>query len=199
MIGLNGSLTRQEANENSDIDFLIISKKNRIWVCRAISVLIMVLTGLKRYENKISGRVCLNLYQTENHLALSTHNKILARNYAYTLPLWQADDIFKRFAQANTWIKKYGKSFLFDDYEPVFWENILMFFATPFRWITELLFDLLFNDWGEQILKSYQVKRIENDPRTKRAKSGEIFLSDRELRFHPHKISDSRPIERLTI
>lgn len=187
MVALNGSLARGEANENSDIDFLIIAKNKRIWTTRAISFLIMAAFGLKRYENKIKGRVCLNLYQTDNHLTLTTQNKILARSHAYTVPLWQTDHLFKRFASANSWIKNYGKSFLFDDYVTENWERVVAQLISWCRFLGEFLFDLILNDWGENLLKKYQTNRIMSDRRTLRSKAGEIFLSDEELRFHPDK------------
>lgn len=199
MIALNGSLARKQANKNSDIDFLIISKENRIWTCRAVSVLLMALFGLKRYEDKISGRVCLNLYQTENHLALSTHNKFLARNYAYTIPFWQTHDLFRRFMRSNTWIKNFDKSFVFTNYRSNFWLKVISALTSLARFIAEFLFDLILNDWGEGLAKKYQVKRIMTDMRTLKAEPDQIYLSDEELRFHPHKIPDSGSGKRLTI
>lgn len=191
MVALSGSLARSEAHENSDIDFIIITQKNRIWTCRAISMLIMALFGLKRYPDKIKGRVCLNLYQTQNHLTLTTRNKILARSHAYSIPLWEKSDIFSRFVKANVWIKDYGKSFLFSDYKSADWEKFISFIISIFRILNEFLFDLFFADWGEKVLKNYQTKRIKKDQRIKFSKVGEIYLSDNELRFHPEKISKS--------
>jgi hypothetical protein len=59
---------------------------------------------------------------------------------------------------------------------------------TLLRTIGEFIFDLCLNDWGERILNGYQGQRILRDPRTKKAKVGEIYTSDQELRFHPKKL-----------
>lgn len=187
MIGLNGSLARFEAKEKSDIDFLIIAKKDRIWSCRAFSVILMAIFGLKRYQNRISGRVCLNLYQTENHLELTTKTKYLAKNYSYTLPLWQSNNLFKDFMLKNKWIKQFDQSFIYIDYEPSIWERWLSYLIFCFRLVLEFVFDLFLNDWGEEQLKKYQKQRIGHDQRTIAAGPGEVFLSDEELRFHLKK------------
>jgi len=42
------------------------------------------------------------------------------------------------------------------------------------------------NNWLESILKKYQIKKIESDPRTKKYPAL-IVYNDKELRFHPPK------------
>lgn len=187
MIALNGSVARGEDHEGSDIDFFIVAKPGRIWTVRAFSVLIMALVGLKRYEFKISGRVCLNLYQTDDHLQLSTKTKELARSHAYTVPFWQRKGLFKKFIQQNEWIHQFGKSFMNADYQTSKGDKVVSVLIAPWRFLSEFLFDLILNDWGEKALKKYQTRRILKDERTMKAQKGEIYLSDVELRFHPSK------------
>ena len=187
MVGLNGSLARGEANEESDIDFIIIVKEDRIWTCRAFSLVLMAIFGLKRYPNKIKGRICLNLYQTEDHLELSCKTKDLPRFHSYTLALFNQNMTYECFRRENNWIRQFGKNFVFDSVKPSSLGQIFFIILYPIRWFFELVFDLIFNDWGENTLKKYQTKRIMNDPRTSQAPLGAIFLSDTELRFHPPK------------
>lgn len=192
MIGLNGSLARGEGSDRSDIDFLIITKPGRIWTCRAFSIFLMMICGLKRYQDKIAGRVCLNLYQTEDHLKLSylDHRESpewLAKDYAHMVPLWQKGRVFEGFVVSNSWVKKYGENFHYQDYEPNLIDQTISIICGLIRNLTEIIFDLFSNEWMEQILKKYQVKRIKNNPVTINSKHGEIFISDDELRFHPDK------------
>ncbi|MEI6040010.1 MAG: nucleotidyltransferase domain-containing protein [Candidatus Berkelbacteria bacterium] len=187
MIGLNGSLARGEASERSDIDLIIIAKPGRIWTCRFFSILIMMIFGLKRYENKIAGRICLNLYQTTDKLELSIKTTQLARNHSFTKLLWQENDIFKVFKQKNQWIQDFGYDFQ-DLGRISVLANTCSKFIFIFRKINELIFDLFFSDLGERVLGQYQKNRILKDQRTIRAKSGQIFISSKELRFHPDKI-----------
>lgn len=188
MVGLNGSVARGVAHASSDIDFIIIAKSGRIWSARALSMITMAIFGWKRYEHKIAGRVCLNLYQTVDHLELTTKTEKLAQAHAATFPFWSSRIIFKKFTSANQWIKKFGQYFQYRNYEPNIFEKIVTFLVAAIRFLGEFIFDLIFNDWGERVLKNYQTQRIMKDRRTASAPPGAIYLSDFELRFHPPKI-----------
>ncbi len=187
MIGLNGSLARNEARADSDIDFIIIVKPGRIWTCRAAALFLMIIAGLKRYPKKIAGRVCLNLFQTEDKLELTTKTEKLARSHSYTWLLWQESDQFQKFIQVNDWVKSFGYKFQKNKFNYNYLEFILLIFILLVRRIGEFVFDLFFNDWGERILSTYQKQRVLRDPRTKGARPGNIFVSEKELRFHPPK------------
>lgn len=188
MIGLNGSLARNKASSDSDIDFLIITQPGHIWTCRFLSMALMFVSGLKRYKNRVAGRVCLNLYQTEDHLKLTCHNQYLATNYAHTLPLWQANGLFSKFMASNPWIEKYGESFYYKNYKSNLFERILSAVFLLIRSVLEIILTVVsIGGWIEKLLKKYQINRIKKDPRTLKSKDGEIFITDCELRFHPNK------------
>lgn len=179
MVGLNGSVARNKAKKSSDIDFLIITQKNRIWTARAFATILMAIFGLKRYSNKIAGKICLNLYQTEDNLELTCKTKKVALSNAYLVPLWQEGNIFKNFKNQNKWIKKFNLEFSNLDINS---EKSKFFYAI--KKTIERIFD---SNWLEYQLKQYQRSRILGDPRTKKSKKGEIFISNKELRFHPPK------------
>lgn len=183
MVALTGSLARGEAKDSSDIDFFIVTKKNRIWTCRLLVTALVYLTGFRRYDNKIAGRICLNCYQTDNHLLISPQNKKNAEDYAHLLPFWERGRVFENFKKENLWIKKYGSNFtkkstIFRHFLPLI----------IFQVIWEIIFEIFFNNFVENLLKKYQMQRILKDPRTKNSPKGSIFISDTELRFHPLKL-----------
>lgn len=122
-------------------------------------------------------------------MSLTPRNENWAYNHAYTTPLWQSSNEFEKFMKANAWIKKYGHVFYNQDYRPSHIENFLSIFMLVIRRFLEILFDLIFADWGEQIISEYQIKRIKKDPRTINSPKGLIFISNYELRFHPPKIT----------
>ena len=182
MIALTGSLARREAREKSDIDFFIVTKANRLWSGRAFVSILIHLTGYRRYDMKIAGRICLNCYQTEDHLTVNPNTIKNAKDYSNIKILYQSHGLAKRFIKANKWINDKGYQFI--NIDPKARGNIV---ASFLRWIFEALYELFFNDWGEKQLRAYQIRRILRDPRTQSAKSGQIYISDQELRFHPPK------------
>lgn len=180
-VALTGSVARGKATEKSDIDFWICLKTDRLWTGRIIVTAIVQLLGLRRYNDKIAGRICLNTYQTEESLEIHPKNLKNAKDYANIRILFAAGKTANDFFKANRWIKERGYHFKNRADSPS------SAIATIIRAIFEVIYDILFGDSGERYLRSYQIKRILNDPRTKSAQRGQIFISDSELRFHPDK------------
>jgi len=180
---LNGSLAQGKANQDSDIDFLIVVRKNRLYSGRFFATGLVHLTGLRRYGKEIAGRICLNRYQTEDYLVISPQDKKNAHHHSFTINLWARGNLYQNFIDANFWMEKFGYKMRKND------QKMQIYFYPLFllQFIFELIFELIFNDFGEKILKKYQVKKILNNPLTKKADKGEIFISDTELRFHPLK------------
>lgn len=181
MIGLNGSLARGEAKVTSDIDFLIITQKDRIWTCRAIVTILVHLTGLRRYGKKIAGRICLNRYQTEDYVEILPHNEYHAKVFSQLIPLLDIQETYSRYIGANQWMKKLG------------WHmNVLIpkrsnpFFNFYRERAEEFLLGS-FGAWLEKVLRKYQINRIKRDLRTLTSPAGRVRVSDRELCFHPLK------------
>lgn len=188
MIGLSGSLARNEAKEKSDIDFFVVLKKGRLWSGRAFVSILTHLTGYHRYNDKIAGRICLNCYQTEDHLTIGPKNLKNAQDYSNIKILCQSHGLAKKFIEANRWISDKGYQFINIDSDSG-GNNIA---ASFLRWLLEALYELLFNEWGEKQLRAYQIKRILKNPLTSVSSKTQIYISDQELRFHPAKGDDLR-------
>lgn len=188
MIGLTGSLAREEASKNSDIDFFVVTRSTRLWSGRAFVSAITHLIGFRRYNDKIAGRICLNCYQTEDYLTIGPKNLKNARDYAKIKILFQVDKMAEKFARANQWIIKRG--FRFQNIAPAERSGI---HTAAIRWFLESLYDLIFNDWGEKYLRRYQIRRILKNPLTRSSNESQIYISNRELRFHPPKNLTKKP------
>lgn len=187
---LTGSVARGEATEKSDIDFFVIIKKDRLYTGRFFVTGLVYLTGLRRYDKKIAGRICLNCYQTEDHLLVSPQTEYVANDYSKAIVLWARGNLDQKFIDANSWMRKFGINIKTQKkYLPrrQTGQKTSFFFYPLFlcQFIFESIFELIFHDFGEKILKKYQIKKIRNNSLTKIATKGEIYISDTELRFHP--------------
>lgn len=181
LVGLNGSLARGEAKETSDIDFLIIAKKGKIWTCRAFVTILAHATGLRRYGKKIAGRICLNRYQTDDFLEILPHNAYHARVFSQLIPLLDIKETYVRYMETNGWMKKFG--WPVNIFAPPRPNRIINFY----RERAEQLLSGGFGRWLEKTLKKYQINRIKRDIRTLTASIGRVRISDQELCFHPRK------------
>ncbi len=183
MIGLTGSLAAGKATAESDIDFFIVAKPGRLWSARFFATCLVHLIGMRRYGRKISGRICLNCYQTSDHLEVSPKNAKNAKDYANILFLFSTGNLTRKFFKENFWINEKKFEFLHQSYK----KGLNDFWSYPVRWVFEGIFEVIFNNPGEQLLRRFQLRKILKNPITLRARAGQIYISDQELRFHPEK------------
>ena len=79
-IAVVNSLAFFNCDKKSDIDFLIITERNKIWTARALSSVLMHILGLRRYGKKVAKRICLSFYISEEKLDLSYIAKNISSN-----------------------------------------------------------------------------------------------------------------------
>lgn len=101
-----------QANEDSDIDFFIVTEKNRIWITRFFVTLLLELFHLRRVGKRIKNKICLSFYVTTENLDLAkwrvADDDI---HFAYwlnqMLPVFDPDNYYLKFLEANSWTKTY--------------------------------------------------------------------------------------------
>ena len=108
LVAISGSAALSNARKNSDIDLLIIAKHKRIWTVRFFLTLFIHLIGKRRHAKKTKDRLCLNHYVTDQSLKINFPSLYNAQTYAHLIPVLEVEqDIYKKFQQANKWIKDY--------------------------------------------------------------------------------------------
>ncbi|WP_431165813.1 nucleotidyltransferase domain-containing protein [Tenacibaculum halocynthiae] len=95
---ISGSLSKGYYDEKSDIDFFIITKKNRIWVARTLLILYkkIFLLNSKKY-------FCLNYFMSSGYLKVDEENRFTATEIATLIPLY-GENTFNKFIQENKWV-----------------------------------------------------------------------------------------------
>jgi hypothetical protein len=101
-VGVSGSLSKQFADEQSDVDFFIITKKNRLWIARTLMHCFKKLTFLVNKQDFF----CMNYYIDEAKLEIIEKNVYTATEVATLIPL-QGYETFIKFYAANGWIRKF--------------------------------------------------------------------------------------------
>lgn len=110
------SVATGTATADSDIDLFIIAQKNRLYLVRFFTNLILRIFGLRTYGNKIADRVCLSFFVDDQNLNLEKLKALPADiHFAYwisqMIPIYDPQNYFKRFLSANYWIKKFVPNF----------------------------------------------------------------------------------------
>jgi hypothetical protein len=101
-IAVSGSLSKNFADDNSDIDLFIITAKNKLWIARTIMHCFKKLTFLVNKEHLF----CMNYYIDEQQLEITEKNIYTAIEIATLIPL-QGDMVFDSFFAANAWTRNY--------------------------------------------------------------------------------------------
>jgi hypothetical protein len=130
-IAISGSLSKNFADENSDIDLFIITEKNRLWVARTIMHCFKKLTFLINKEHLF----CMNYYIDMQQLEIVEKNAYTAIEVGTLIPL-QGDVVFEKFYAANAWIRDYipNKNMRISSAKPV--KNSI--FKTAFEYLLNI-------------------------------------------------------------
>jgi predicted nucleotidyltransferase len=104
-VSISGSLSKGYFEDKSDIDFFIITKKNRLWIARTLLILykkIFLLNSNKYF--------CVNYFMSSGHLEVEEKNRFTATEIATLIPTY-GKDIFHDFVNKNNWVYDYYPNF----------------------------------------------------------------------------------------
>jgi hypothetical protein len=101
-IAISGSLSKNFADETSDVDLFIITAKNRLWIARTIMHCFKKLTFLVNKHQYF----CMNYYIDELELQIREKNIYTAIEIATLIPL-HGDTVFEQFYIENAWTREY--------------------------------------------------------------------------------------------
>ncbi len=130
---LTGSLSKNVSAPDDDIDFMIVTAPERLWICRTMLTAFrkIFLLGSSKY-------FCTNFYVTETSFRLPSKNLYTAVETATVKPLWNRS-AFADFIAANVWIRTF-----LPNVRPQAEERLLISPRRSFlqRW-TEMFFTIL--------------------------------------------------------
>lgn len=100
-VGISGSLSKHGATPGSDIDFFIITARNRVWMVKAIAIAIKKVLFFNSHKY-----LCVNYLLAEDKLALKRQNRFQAMEAVTLIPLY-GRKVFSEFYKQNTWISEF--------------------------------------------------------------------------------------------
>lgn len=165
-IGISGSLSKNYADEASDIDLFIITAANRLWIARTLMHCFKKLTFLVNKQHCF----CMNYYIDEQELEIREKNIYTATEIVTLIPI-QGDTTFADFFTANAWTRNYLP-------------NHIMRVSTAkelkSRWLKssiEFLLNNRFGDWLDSRLMKVTAGRWSIKTQEKRMNSRGIVLA----------------------
>lgn len=108
-IFVSGELSKGVASKEGDIDFVIVTANNRLWICRTALIFFkkFFLLNKKKY-------CCLNHFVSEDHLEFETRNIYSAIEIATLKPLYNLA-MLETYLNANSWVKEFLPNWKFND------------------------------------------------------------------------------------
>src|SRR5687767_14585093 len=101
-IGISGSLSKNFADQETDIDFFIITRTNRLWIARTLMHLFKKLTFITGHQHWY----CMNYYIDEEAMLIEEQNIFTATELITLLPVC-GNGAMDRFYDQNHWAADY--------------------------------------------------------------------------------------------
>jgi hypothetical protein len=167
-IAISGSLSKNFADDDSDIDLFIITAKNRLWIARTMMHCFKKLTFIIKKEHYF----CMNYYIDEQDLQIHEKNIYTAIEVATLMPL-HGEAVFEQFYLSNAWTREYlpNKYLRVATAKPVK--------SSPFKKFIEWFFNNRIGNYIDSILMGITAKRwLKKMLQKKRNNHGIIMAMD---------------------
>lgn len=111
MVAVTGDLAYGNGGKDSDVDLMVITSPNRMWLTRFLVFSFLEILGLKRRDAKREprGKICINVWCDEENLSIfpEDYDLVIASDIVHTIPLVNKGLTYERFIQSNLWVKNY--------------------------------------------------------------------------------------------
>jgi predicted nucleotidyltransferase len=100
MVAVTGSLAMNNASSDADLDYLVVTRPGRLWLTRAMVVLLV------RLASRWGDIVCPNYFITEDYLHFREHNLFTAHEVVQMVPI-AGLPVYRQIHQMNAWAQQY--------------------------------------------------------------------------------------------
>jgi hypothetical protein len=158
---LSGSISKNFMDENSDIDYFIVTEAKRLWIVRTALVVfrrIFLFNSLRNF--------CVNYFVDTDNLAIPDRNIFTATEFATLRPMYGSLAISK-LQNANSWVRESLPQQPLDTTKPsnqdFYLKKVLEFIAeiAPLNWINTWLMKFSMSRWKRRYQKQYQAEDFE--------------------------------------
>jgi hypothetical protein len=192
MISLSNVMGRGNFKEESDLDFFIITTKNRIWSTRFFSVSLMKILRLRPRGIEKKDKICLNFFVSENSLnlqplALKPYDIYLTYWISSLIPLYSKDETYERFLEANQWIKIFLPNFFSSAKQEI--KNRPLQNDASFKNLSKIVISERSNILkSEKLFQWLQLKIMPNNLKEEAKKNPEaVIISNEIIKLHGKK------------
>jgi len=181
-IAISGSVSKNFADEQADIDYFIITKADRLWIARTLLHLFKKNPFLK-HRNEY---YCMNYFVDEADLVIEEKN-IYTATELYTIIPIACTDSMKKLFEANSWSHQFFPNFSLpkikeEQKRSPWYKNLLekIFNTKAGNWLEDYFFRLTTKRWK----KKEEEKRLNTKGELMGLKTGKHFSKPNPIFFH---------------
>lgn len=100
MIAVTGALSMDNSEAGDDLDYLIVTEPDRLWLCRGMVI------ALVRLAARQGDVICPNYFVSERALVVKEHNLYTAHEMAQMVPL-TGYALYQRMRELNSWVEEW--------------------------------------------------------------------------------------------
>lgn len=178
MVAVTGSLAVDNAELGGDIDFMIVTAPNRLWSCRALSLLVA------RFAKWHGIQLCPNYLLTTNALVLEERSLYVAHEVAQMIPL-SGLDVYHEMRRLNDWTDDFLPN---ASSAPLLPHNVEQLQGRSLiRSFLEFVLGLSLGDWFERWEMDRKIARL----RREQSSSPESYFSPDVCKGHVDRHGES--------
>lgn len=106
-IFVTGSLAMNNCKKNDDIDFMVVTEANTLWIVRFLANIIFLKN--RRYPNQKQSpdKICINLWLDTNNLKIKDQSLYHAHEILQAKCIFDCGNVQYQFLKQNSWVKEY--------------------------------------------------------------------------------------------
>lgn len=125
---ISGSLSKNVMTAEGDIDFFIITTRERLWICRTLLILFKKIFLFNSHKY-----FCLNYFIDESHLQIEEQNRYTATEIVTLKPM-VGSTLYRAFMKENKWATDF-----YPNFQPISLEGIHEIKPTLIQSLTSLV------------------------------------------------------------
>ena len=100
MVAVTGALSVDNVEGDDDIDYMIVTQPDRLWLCRSLIILMV------RWARRRGDFICPNYLVSESALVFSDRSLYTAHEVVQMVPV-AGLEVYTRLRQVNNWVQSY--------------------------------------------------------------------------------------------
>lgn len=114
LLCVTGSCAAFNKEETGDIDVFIVSARNRVWLTRLFTVLVLKVLNIYRTDTSYVNKLCPNLIVAEDAMSWEhDKNVFVAHEICAMHPVLDRENTYFKFLSQNLWVRSYFPNFMF--------------------------------------------------------------------------------------